>query len=120
MRAGGKQPSYIPLADQPVFGFAGLWDASPAADGTVLESCAIITLPANAFLAEIHNSKARMPAIIRHQDLTAWLTGDADAARACLAPYAESAFLAHTVSTAVNSPRNNTAALLLPAPVAEA
>lgn len=112
VREGGKQPWYIHLADQPVFGFAGLWDASPAADGSVLESCAIITLPANDFMAEIHNGRARMPAIVRREDHTAWLTGDADAARACLEPCPESGFRAHTVSTAVNSPRNNSARLI--------
>jgi putative SOS response-associated peptidase YedK len=115
VRESGKQPWYIHLADQPVFGLAGLWDASEAADGTVLESCAIITLPANPFMAEIHNSKARMPAIIRRQDHDAWLAGDAAAAMACLAPYPQEQMLAHTVSTAVNSPRNNTPRLVQPA-----
>ena len=115
VRESGKQPWYIHLADQPVFGLAGLWDASVAADGSVLESCAIITLPANPFMAEIHNSKARMPAILHREHHPAWLTGDPASARACLEPYPEQQMLAHTVSTAVNSPRTNAARLIEPA-----
>jgi putative SOS response-associated peptidase YedK len=82
----------------------------------VLESCTIITMPANPFMAEIHNGRARMPAILRREDHTAWLTGDAGSALACLQPYPERQMLAHTVSTAVNSPGNNAARLIEPAP----
>jgi putative SOS response-associated peptidase YedK len=44
---GSKTPFYITCADQPIFGFAGLWDISERADGTVLESCTIITMAPN-------------------------------------------------------------------------
>ncbi len=33
---------------QPVFGMAGLSDASTRADGSGIEPCAVITIPANA------------------------------------------------------------------------
>ncbi len=107
VQKAGKQPWFIHVADQPVFGLAGLWDASPAADGSVLESCTIITMPANPLVAEIHNSKARMPAILARKDHAAWLAGDPASALACLKPYPEQQMRAHTVSKAVNSPRNN-------------
>ncbi len=107
VQEAGKQPWFIHLADQPVFGLAGLWDVSTAADGTVLESCTIITMPANPFMAEIHNSKARMPAILARGDHATWLGGDPAGALACLKPYPEQQMRAHTVSKAVNSPRNN-------------
>ncbi len=115
VRDDGKQPWFIHLEDQPLFGLAGLWDASIAADGSVLESCTIITMPANAFMTGIHNSRARMPAILRREDHAAWLAGDTGTALACLLPYPEKQMLAHPVSTAVNSPRNNTARLIEPA-----
>ena len=54
---------------------AGLWDASRADDGSVIQSCTIITMPPNPLLAEIHNAKQRMPAILQSQDIDAWLTG---------------------------------------------
>src|SRR5271170_726175 len=41
-----KQPYYITANDQAIFGFAGLWDRSKRDDGTGVESCAIITMPA--------------------------------------------------------------------------
>ncbi len=107
VQEAGKQPWFIHLADQAVFGLAGLWDTSTAADGTILESCTIITMPANPFMAEIHNSRARMPAILARGDHAAWLAGNPAGALACLKPYPEQQMLAHTVSRAVNSPRNN-------------
>lgn len=72
---GSKQPFYIHCNDQKVFGFAALWDSSATAEGEVIESCAIITLPANAIMAEIHNTKKRMPAILHRADYDAWLNG---------------------------------------------
>ncbi len=106
-RESGKQPFYIHLPGQPLFGLAGLWDASTAADGTVVESCTIITMPANALMAEIHNGRARMPAILERADFDAWLANDAEAARRCLKPCAAETMDAYPVGTAVNSPRNN-------------
>jgi putative SOS response-associated peptidase YedK len=70
---GTKTPFYITMADQPVFGFAGLWDRSVSTDGTVPESCTIITMPPNALMAEIHNAKQRMPAILQSADIESWL-----------------------------------------------
>lgn len=111
---GGKQPYYVHLTDQPLFGFAGLWDRSVREDGTVLESCTIITLPANALMAEIHNAKRRMPAILPRALRAAWLEGDAQQAAAALAPYPDAAMRAYPVSQRVNSPRNDEPSLIDP------
>jgi putative SOS response-associated peptidase YedK len=109
---GSKTPFYIHLADREAFGFAGLWERSEGADGTALESCTIITMPPNALMAEIHNAKQRMPAILAQSDHEAWLSGSAEEARAALKPYPDDLMHAHKVSTRVNSPRNNGPALL--------
>lgn len=111
---GKKQPYYISLEDQALFGLAGLWDRSEAADGTAIESCTIITMPANPMMAEIHNAKARMPAILRREDHAAWLTGDDKAAQSCLRQYPEKRMRPHPVSTVVNSPKNNEPRLIEP------
>jgi putative SOS response-associated peptidase YedK len=42
-----KQPFYITLNDQDVFGFVGLWGSSTGTDGVVIRSCTIVTMPAN-------------------------------------------------------------------------
>jgi putative SOS response-associated peptidase YedK len=109
-----KQPFAIEVVDQPVFGFAGLWDRSVREDGTAVESCTIITLPASKLMAEIHNAKQRMPAILRAADRDAWLSGSAAEAKELLVQYPDELLHAYRVSARVNSPRNNDAGLLQP------
>ncbi len=108
-RADGKQPHFIRLAGGEPFGLAGLWDRSVTPDGEAIESCTIITVPANAQVAEIHK---RMPAIVTADTAAAWLEGDAGDARAVLAPFAAAPLEAWPVSTRVNSPRNDGAELI--------
>ena len=112
--SGSKQPYYIKVADQEIFGFAGLWDRSQREDGTAIESCTLITLPANKLMSEIHNMKRRMPAILSREDHEAWLTGNASDAKAVLRPYPDDLMVAWPVSTRVNSPRNNDPGLIEP------
>ena len=115
---GRKAPYYIHLNDQPVFAFAALWDRSKKADGTAIESCVHITMPANDLMREIHNGGSnphRMPAILRREDQEVWLKGSVNEAREVLRQYDPGLMVAYEVSTAVNSPKNNTAQLLEPA-----
>ncbi len=112
-RTGGKQPYFIKAADREVFGFAGLWDRSRGAEG-VVESCTIITMPANELLTEIHNTGHRMPAILREEHHEAWLSGSADEARAALVPYPSDLMVARPVSPKVNSARNDDESLIEP------
>lgn len=113
---GSKTPFYITMADQPVFGFAGLWDRSVSAEGSVIESCTIITMPPNALMAEIHNVKQRMPAVLAVDDIEAWLAGSAGDAHAALKPYPADSMVAWPVSRSVNTPKNNHEGLIEPAP----
>jgi len=116
-RGAGKQPFFIKLSDREVFGFAGLWDHSQGPGG-VIETCTILTLPANRLLTEIHNTGRRMPAILREEDHEAWLSGTVDEARAALRQYPDDLMLAWPVSSRVNSPRNDDESLTLPLPEA--
>jgi putative SOS response-associated peptidase YedK len=114
---GRKTPYLITLADQELFGFAGLWDWSVHDDGAVIESCAHITMPANELLADIHNGgnyPRRMPAILHREDHEAWLKGATAEARAVLRPYPADLMVAHPVSLRVNSVRNNGPELIEP------
>jgi len=111
---GSKQPFYIHLDDQVIFGFAGLWERSRVDAGTVIESCTIITMPANALMAGIHNSKARMPAILARDMREQWLFGGPEVAAAALVAYADDRMIAYPVDPRVNSPRNNDETLLDP------
>jgi len=112
---GRKAPFYITVIDQPVFAFAGLWDRSVKPDGTSVDSCVHITLPANDLLRKIHNTGSnpyRMPAILKREDRERWLHGSAEEAREILAPYDPGLMVAHEVSTRVNAPKNNDATLI--------
>jgi putative SOS response-associated peptidase YedK len=109
---GKKQPYYVRCADQDTHGYAGLWDSSKREDGTVIESFTIITMPANSLMAEIHNLKQRMPAILAREDRDIWLGGTPAQALAVIKQYPGAQMLATPVSLRVNSPRNNDAKLI--------
>jgi putative SOS response-associated peptidase YedK len=115
--AGNKSPYYIHLADQAVFAFASLWDRSVKADGTVVESCTIITMPANTLMHDLHNTGGnphRMPAILSREAQEVWLRGAVAEAHSVLTPYPADLMVAWRVSPRVNSPKNNGPELILP------
>jgi putative SOS response-associated peptidase YedK len=112
---GSRDPFFLHLAERDVFGVAGLWERSRRADGTWLLSCTLITVPANRLLAEVHNHKQRMPAILAESAHDAWLSGTAQEARAALGPYPDESMVAWRVSRRVNDPRApNDASLIAP------
>jgi putative SOS response-associated peptidase YedK len=74
-------------------------------DGTVIESCAIITTEANAQIRPIHE---RMPVILNEEYLPAWLDPGPKqhTLLAMLTPCA-APMVIHPVSSKVNNPRHN-------------
>jgi putative SOS response-associated peptidase YedK len=106
-----KRPHYIRIGDQPVFGMAGLWDASTRDDGSVVESCAVITVPANAVMNVIdgaaESDDGRMPAILTREEREVWLHGTPEEAFACLWPYSDELTIPYPVSVRVISTKNN-------------
>jgi putative SOS response-associated peptidase YedK len=112
---GSRDQFFLHLADREVFGVAGLWDRSRRNDGAWIQSCVLITVPANRLLAGIHNEKQRMPAILAEEDHEAWLFGAKPEARAALKPYADDLTVGWKVSRRVNNPRlPNDASLIEP------
>ena len=79
-----------------------------------LESCTIITLPANPLMADVHNGRARMPAILAREQHEAWLSGAVADARSVLQSYPQELMVAYAVGKQVNSARNNHARLIEP------
>ncbi len=67
---------------------AAPWDAFTKEDGSVVESCAVITVPANAVMNVIDGiadtNDGRMPAILTREDQEVWLHGTVEEAYACL------------------------------------
>jgi len=97
-----------------VFSIAALWDRSRTESGENVLSCAIITMPANELLAEIHNVKQRIPLILPPEAVDTWLTGTPEQATAVLLPYPSELMHAHRVSKRVNAPRNDDPELMAP------
>lgn len=109
-----KTPMYIRLQSGKVFAFAGLWEDWHAPDGSEILSCTIITSPPNALMEEIHN---RMPVILPEESIPLWLDpGEPNLheLQELLKPYTEQEMEAFPVSTAVNSPANESPELILP------
>jgi putative SOS response-associated peptidase YedK len=113
---GGKQPWYLTPADGGLFAFAGLWEVWRPDDDPArrLVSCTIVTTPANAAVAPLHD---RMPAVLGRDTWVAWLDRDNEdlgALHALLVPAPDDAVRLRRVSRAVNDVRNDGPALLDP------
>lgn len=67
---GPSRPFFIRSADRSPLLMAGLWRRNRLSDGSLLESAAILTRPADPWLAPIHH---RMPVLVPHRLLEAWL-----------------------------------------------
>ncbi|RMH04306.1 MAG: SOS response-associated peptidase [Nitrospirae bacterium] len=99
-----SQPYYIRLREGRLFAFAGLWDQWRGPEGTVIESCAILTAPSNSFLASIHS---RMPLILCPDDWDVWLDGkehNTSRLLRSLRPCPPEDFVVVPVSRCVNDP----------------
>jgi putative SOS response-associated peptidase YedK len=102
-----KQPFYIKMQDDSPFAFAGLWEVWEGKDGTVLETCTVLTTEPSALMNPIHN---RMPVILEPANYALWLDPemhDSEPLKALLRPYPEEKMTAYPVSQLVNSPAND-------------
>lgn len=103
-----KQPYNITVSDQPAFAMGGIWELSTDdRTGESVLSYSILTTQANPLMAEIHNTKKRMPVIIAPDDYQQWLEAPAEDARKYLTPYPADKMSAYKVNTYVNNPNNN-------------
>lgn len=65
-----KRPYIIRRPMQGPMAFAGIWECWQSANGSEIDTCAILTTAANATLAVIHD---RVPVILETRDFDAWL-----------------------------------------------
>ncbi len=70
-----KIPFFIFPSSDSVFSMAGLMDQWVMSDGSVKKTFTIISCPANELMSEIHNTKKRMPVILRKEQEENWLSG---------------------------------------------
>jgi putative SOS response-associated peptidase YedK len=107
-----RVPFRFHLRDGGLLVFAGLWESWDKG-GEPLHTCAIVTTPASAAVAPIHD---RMPAILQAGARERWIDPGADAAslRALLIPLEDPRLEAYRVSRLVNSAANESPACIEP------
>jgi putative SOS response-associated peptidase YedK len=101
-QTGYRQPYYVRLVNRLVFGVAVLWERSVTDDDDVVESCALVTVPANTLLAEIDNTTDQMPAILRREDYDSWLRSTVADASGLLDTHPRTRMVSHPVAPYVN------------------
>jgi putative SOS response-associated peptidase YedK len=106
---GPKQPYYIIPRDQPMFGFAGLWEGwHDPRTREWLHTFTIITGPPNSLVAKLHD---RMPAILDEANWPAWLgeveTSPDDLKKMIAEAYPSQMMTAYPISTRVNNVKND-------------
>ena len=113
-----KVPYYISLqSDEPMV-FAALYDHWKKTEGSYLSTFSIVTVEANSLMAQIHNDKKRMPAIIHSgSDLDTWMDNsieDTEKLLPLLNPLPSGQLKAHMVAKEVGSPAHNYRELTAP------
>lgn len=98
-----RQPYWVHLDDDRPFAFAGLWERWSGGDGSVLETCAILTTEPSERVRGLHD---RMPAILTPESWGAWLDvkgSPAASVQGLLRSYEGGDLVVHRVTTRVNS-----------------
>ncbi len=76
-KTGSKKEKYlITLANKELFAFAGIYTQHINFDDSIVNSYSIITTQANKLMSEIHNTKQRMPVILKKEDEQNWLQSE--------------------------------------------
>ncbi|RLN01510.1 SOS response-associated peptidase [Haloarcula sp. Atlit-7R] len=125
----GKQPYRVALPDDDLFAMAGLYERweppqrqaglcefgasgdDSGGEDDIVESFTIVTTEPNETVADLHH---RMAVILDPDEESTWLRGSAGDVSALLDPY-DAPMQTYPVSSAVNSPANDSPELIEPA-----
>jgi putative SOS response-associated peptidase YedK len=125
---GGKQPYRVALPDDDLFAMAGLYERweppqrqtglgefgasedDTGGENEVVESFTIVTTEPNDAVADLHH---RMAVILDPAEESTWLRGSTDDVSGLLDPY-DGSMRTYPVSSAVNSPSNDSPELIEP------
>ncbi|MBT2677925.1 SOS response-associated peptidase [Bacillus sp. ISL-35] len=108
-----KQPYRFSLKNRKPFAFAGLWESWNKGDRSIT-SCTIITTNPNEVTEKVHD---RMPVILPENKIGMWLDTsieNTDELKKLLVPYEAGQMDSYTVSTEINSAKNEGKALIAP------
>jgi len=76
-KSGSKKTKYlITLQNEELFAFAGIYSQWIDFDATITNTYSIVTTQGNELMSEIHNTKQRMPVILKKDDENKWLNGE--------------------------------------------
>jgi putative SOS response-associated peptidase YedK len=100
---------HIGMKDGSLFALGGLFERWLSPDGEVLDTCTIVTTPANDLLRSIQD---RMPMIVAPRDYARWLDPANAEIGDLIAPYPSAEMAYYPVSARVNTVRNDDAKLL--------
>ena len=109
-----KVPHYFSLRDGSPLSFAGIWESWDSPAGETIESFSILTTEANSLTKQIHD---RMPVILHRAEHQLWLdrsVNDPLDLQRLYQPYPSELLQEWTVTSLVNSPRNNGPELIKP------
>ncbi len=114
-QGSSKTPLFLHLDPERSFGFAGLYETWTPPLGEPLTTCTIITTEPNELVKPIHD---RMPVILPKSAEDFWLDAAVEDHRRLLdllQPYPAAEMAAYTVSTLVNSVKNDSPECIEPA-----
>ena len=103
---GNKRiPWFIRSKEQEIFSFGGIWDLWEGESGKPLFTYSVLTTDANPMMAEIHNTKRRMPLILTSDTENKWLDQKAgpDEIRSLMTPYPEEKLESWTIGKLITT-----------------
>ncbi|UCC17206.1 MAG: SOS response-associated peptidase [Dehalococcoidales bacterium] len=104
-------PYHINLKSNEPFAIAGIWDTwTDPGNGEIIKTCSIITTTANTLLEKVHNTRKRMPVILKKEYEKNWLEDGLsdDDIIPMLLPYEADAMTAYPVPKTLNKLGVNT------------
>jgi putative SOS response-associated peptidase YedK len=105
-----KYPYFIYNTKHEIISLAGVCDSwVDTSTGEIYNSFSIVTCAANSLLAEIHNTKKRMPLMLTDDQLKTWLNPEASQEEILklVHPYSGNDLKAHTISKLITDKNKN-------------
>lgn len=109
--AKAKQPYATAMKSGEPFALAAIWENSQRPGADWVRTFAVITCPANDLMVHLHD---RMPVIVASDNYNRWLANIEPDPRDLLVPYPSGPMTMWPISTRVNKPDNDAAAILDP------
>ena len=102
---GKKYPYYIYPSNGKVFYFGCIYNTWVDKEtGNIRDTFSIVTTDANKLMAKIHNLKKRMPLILHHKDVAAWIDPETpiEKINSLMIPFADEEMDAYSISKKAN------------------